>query len=785
MIKKRTCLFLAIFCLSTSAVIAQTENRQEVTIGVVLDGRNPSTQNFLDALTSNLTTLLGVRYDLVPFGEKVLDSSWSAEAARANYRRLAEDPEVDIILGLGVLTGAAIAGDGNYPKPVIALGILEPNKQGLPAPIEDRSGVPNLSYVLLNRSIGRDLDAFHSVFPYEKVGLVFFDEVVKQLSSRPLLFDDVMERNSVSFELVTMSANIGEVLDSVPDDVDALYLGYLGPFEGEVETRLIDEINRRGIPSFASSAEDVERGVLASIAPLADTRKILRRISLNVEAILGGEDPADLPVTLTFEERLRINMRTADLIGYVPKFSVLSQAELVNEFAQKGSQTWTLVKVMKGAMRSNLDLDIERANVAVAKDDLSLAKSDYLPSLDVDITGKQIDRDRGEGSFGARNLSGGASFRQLVFSEEVFGNIDTQRYLLLASESGLQGLRLDVALEAAVAYLEVLRAQASWRIQKNDVDLTRKNLGIAKQREAVGYSGRSDVLRWESRFVTSTTDLLELRNEVDRAKMKLNVILNRPVAEPFAAQEVDLAGDGYLDRTGGLGQHIDTPSSLATLTNFLVEEAVRLSPEARQVAANIDALERTSRSLRRRPWIPSIGFGADYGHVFSRGGTGSDVQGSNPVDDQWALSLSASIPLFAGGSQRIAARQTGVEVTALKLQAEKVYQALEFNVRSAMLDVVVSNVNLEASARSAELSRESLGLVQDEYARGRAPMADLIDAQNASLSDNLSVQISEYRFLSSALQLERAVGEYGMLRTPAEQQRFSERFDTYLNESNR
>jgi hypothetical protein len=55
MIKKKTCLFLAIFCLSTSAVIAQAENRQEVTIGVVLDGRNPSTQNFLDALTSNLT----------------------------------------------------------------------------------------------------------------------------------------------------------------------------------------------------------------------------------------------------------------------------------------------------------------------------------------------------------------------------------------------------------------------------------------------------------------------------------------------------------------------------------------------------------------------------------------------------------------------------------------------------------------------------------------------------------------------------------------------------------
>ena len=785
---KRILVVLATVLLSSHGVSAQSESKQDVTVGVVYDGIAEGTDEFFDGLRNDLTTLLGSKYSIQIPADKALDAGWSAETASAHYHRLAQDTDVEIVIGLGVLAGAAIASSGDYPKPVIALGILDPERHGLPPIAENKSGVHNLTYVLINRSVDRDLDAFFQVFPYEKVGVVFYDELVKFLSVDPNLFRNIMEKNQTSFELVPMTANIEEVLTSVSDDVDALYLGYVGPFEGEAEGQLIDEINARGIPSFAWSAAEVERGVLASVAPEGDLSKILRRISLNVEAILNGEDPADLPVNLTFEENLRINMQTANTIGFTPTFAVLAKAELVNEFSMEGGRTRRLVEVMREAMRTNLDLEIEKRVVESTEKDVSLAKTDYLPSLNLDASGVQIDKDRAEDSFGQqpeRIVTGGATLEQLIFSEQVIGNISTQKHFLRASRYGYDGLRLDVVLEAATTYLNVLRAKVGRRIQKDNVDLTRRNLGIAKQREAVGYSGRSDVYRWESRFFTASTDLLAAKNNVELAKMQLNVLLNRPVDETFVAEETGLDESGYVDLIDGVQAYIDTPRSLAIYTDFLVEEAARLSPEAQQVTANIAALSRSYTSVRRKPWIPTLGLGVEYQHVFARDGVGADVSGVDPNDNLWSVSVAATLPLFIGGSIRVTAQQTNIEIMGLEEQKKQLIQALEFNVRSAMLDLIVARVNLENSQSSAELSRKSLDLVQEEYSKGRVSIVDLVDAQNEALRDRLNALNSEYEFLISVFNTDRAVGRFSVLGTPEERQDFLNRFEIYLSERNR
>ncbi len=140
-----------------------------------------------------------------------------------------------------------------------------------------------------------------------------------------------------------------------------------------------------------------------------------------------------------------------------------------------------------------------------------------------------------------------SALEQLIFSEQVIGNISTQKHLLRASQYGYDGLRLDVVLEAATAYLNILGAKARRKIQQDKLDLTRRNLGIAKQRAAVGYSGQSDVYRWESRFYTANTELLAAKNDVELAKMQLNVVLNRPVDEVFVAEEAGFEESGYAE----------------------------------------------------------------------------------------------------------------------------------------------------------------------------------------------------------------------------------------------
>lgn len=784
----RVLIVFAIAFLAATGAAAQTESGRNVVIGVVIEGQNAGADEFMRELREDLTSLLGSKYELQIYADKALDADWSAETATRHYTRLVQDADVDIIVVLGVLAVDAIARNQDYAKPVVMLGVTDPERLGLPPVTDNTSGVRNLNYVMINRSVDRDLDAFHEVFQYNRVGIVLYDELVRFMSADPDIFRDVMDKNQTSFELVPMGAAIENVLSSVSEEVDALYLGYLGPFEGETKGQLIDAINARGLPSFAWSAAEVERGVLASIAPDADRAKIVRRISLNVEAILNGEDPADLPVNLSFEENLQINMQTANKIGFAPTFAVLAKAELVDEFAMEGARTLRLVDVMREAMQTNLGLKIEEQIVESAKKDVSLATSDYLPSLSLDASGVQVDKDRAENSGGqqpGRLVSGGAALEQTIFSEQMLGNISTQKHLLRASQYDYDGLRLDVVLEAGTAYLNILGAQARRKILQDQLDLTRRNLGIAKQRAAVGYSGQSDVYRWESRFYTANTELLAAKNDVELAKMQLNVVLNRPVEEAFVAEEAGFEESGYTELRDGVQGYIDSPRSLRMYAGFLVEEAMRNSPEVQALDASIEALSRSYTSLKRKPWIPTLGLRAEYQHVFGRYGAGSRVLGIETNDNLWSVSVAAQLPLFLGGSTRVSARKARIEITVLEEQRKQLVQAIEFNVRSAMLEVLVARVNRENAQRSAELSRESLELVQDEYAKGLSSIVDLVDAQNEALSDNLNALSSEYEFLINVFNTDRAVGRFELLRTPEERQEFLSRFEAYLGEHNR
>ena len=57
-----------------------------------------------------------------------------------------------------------------------------------------------------------------------------------------------------------------------------------------------------------------------------------------------------------------------------------------------------------------------------------------------------------------------------------------------SSEAADHLLRLDVALEAAFSFLDVLRAHTLEDVESKNVELTEQNLELARRREAVGFS---------------------------------------------------------------------------------------------------------------------------------------------------------------------------------------------------------------------------------------------------------------------------------------------------------
>ena len=76
---------------------------------------------------------------------------------------------------------------------------------------------------------------------------------------------------------------------------------------------------------------------------------------------------------------------------------------------------------------------------------------------------------------------------------------------------------------------------------------------------------------------------------------------------------------------------------------------------------------------------------------------------------------------------------------------------------------------------AAEAANRNYELVSDAYSRGAADITTLIDAQSAAEQSSESAANAVHDFLLDLFRVERAMGDFGTLRSPEDRQAFLER----------
>lgn len=774
---------LACGLLTTVFPVAVCATRT-TTIGMISDGNARLFNHFRTEIDKEINLLLGSNDTIKIPDHLVLNANWSLETARTHYQTLVTHPDVDIIVGLGFMTGSVIAESHPFPKPVISLGLVDPHLFGLPEPTNNQSHIENLTYVNFNQSAQRDLMSFYEVYPYEKLGIIFYAELLK-LPSFNALASQLMEDIPATLVPLPLALSDDDMFAILDADIDAVYISHLGPLEDSHKEQLIEAINQRKIPSFTDQIIDVERGVLAGISPEEDLVKLIRRVALNIEAILAGVNPAKLPVNLSFQERMTLNMATARRIGFSPRFDIMGKSDLLNQYDLATHRHLNLVEVMKNVQDASLDLRLETKDLQAARQDINQAMTAYLPSITLNGSGLLVEKETAESSMGQqaeRTISGAVSGSQVVFSEQILANISTQRHAFTSAEAHYQETRRAVILNAAEAYFQVLLAQTAQTISKDNLDLIRQNLEIAKTREATGLISKGDVYRWESELASAVTQLITSQNQVKMTKRNLNRLLDRPINEPFVVDDVSLGSSLYTIYVDKLLKNlIDDPVSLSALVDFFIADGIRQSPEIQQLDAAIASLERQRQSLRLKRFVPTLAAQGEYSQTLDRSGAGADLPGVVYDDETWNVALSASIPIFSGGETTVELNNNRLNLERMKIQRIQLIKSIEFRVRNAVDDVMVQGVNLEASKRSADFARRSLELTQANYENGTVSIVELISAQNSALTAQSAALNSEYEYVTSVLNVEAEVGDFLLLGTPSERQAYADRLREFTD----
>lgn len=774
MLNRRWVCLIAIFLFSSlvfSLPSFAKSGLPKVRIGIVTDG--PYQDYGWGKIVKNKLFLKEIldltrgEYDVIFPRKKIVHGNWSVKGIKKAVDYLLADPNIDLVLALGVLSSHDISRRPFLPKPAVAPFVIDIAMQGLPFH-RGTSGVRNLSYLSLPHSFERAVKAYKEILPFTKMALFIDQAVIEALPQLAMKIRRAAKANNLDITPVPVGRYIQPALASLPDGIEAAFVTPLLRLPLSEFKALAQGLVERKLPSFSLfGREEVEYGLLASIAPETNTLRMARRVALNIHRILLGEDAGTFLVSLPEAERLTINMATARAVDAWPTFRVLTEADLINEDIKSVKRRLSLYAVVREAVSVNLDLAAADRRVAAGMADVRNARSALLPQIGMGSRATMIDKDRAGASFGAnpeRAMRASGDFSQLLYSDKAWSNFTVEGKTQISREAERSELQLDILQESAVSYLNVLRAKTSLRVQKDNLKLTRSNLELARVRESVGAAARDEVYRWESEIANGRRSVLNAQAQLKQANVALNRLLHRPLEEPFLTEEASLHDPLLFGDLNRLFTFIDNPRHFGLFRNFQVQEGLNISPEIKRLNALIQGQERTVLNAQRAYWAPDVSLEADVDQRFARDGAGQGGPppglGAGQDSTQWSVGVGLTFPLFSGGGKEATESKAFENLRRLQLEREATIGRVEERIRSAMFQASASFPGIRLSQEAADASGKSLNLVVDQYSRGAVDIIKLLNSQNAALNANESAANAVYDFLIDLMNIERAVGRF-------------------------
>jgi len=462
---------------------------------------------------------------------------------------------------------------------------------------------------------------------------------------------------------------------------------------------------------------------------------------------------------------------------------LLTRAELLHDEPETTGSPLTLEDAVHDAVALNLSLRIEQANVAAGKEDIRQARSALLPQVGLSGRSVRIEEDDATAVPGRaeRTNSGSLTLDQTLYSEPAWANLEVQKQLQVGREYERERVRLDIVLETAQTYLNVLRAKTNERVQKDNLRLSRSNLELAKTRRRIGTAGPSEVYRWESEIANAKRAVVEAQAQTRVVEIALNKLLHRPLEDVVATVEFGLDEPVLITSQQRLFELIANPASFRLLRDFIVQDAFTAVPELRQLDASIHAQERTLESTRNAYWQPTVSLRADRTETFSRDGAlGPPLPG---VDDtESTIALQVSLPLFSGGARSARKVKAYEALTGLRVQRQATAESIEQRVRASLYITRGAYTAIRLSRDAADAAENNFVVVRDAYSRGTVSILDLLDAQNAALVADQRAATAVYDFVSALMQVERAAARFDFFQSPKDQSAWFKRLDHYLAE---
>lgn len=570
----------------------------------------------------------------------------------------------------------------------------------------------------------------------------------------------------INYVVLPATDDIDKTIASIPSDCDAVVLTPLFNISVEKRKDLISKLNSKNLPTYSTlGKEDVQYGVLLGSGAYDLDRKIAEATSFNIKGVLNGEVKKSEKIQFYEDEIYYINKDTADTIGYQPHLRVLNNAEIISS---KPSKIYDLTAVFSALEKQNLDIERKRLLVKAARRSATSAALKYLPTFGITLGYQQYNEsyaDSARLSIPEKTGILQLGIEQVIYSPALVTNILIKKKSLDFSKSEQFLTEQNMGIDVALAYIDALMLEKMIQIQKEYVKESREVLAMARVREKQGYCGKEETLRWASQLNVNEQKLLDMTAEYKNIKIAINKLLFEDQKENFELAELTAMDPAFYVREIPIIDYVSTPKTLEQFTQMLIEEAYRVAPELEKLKAAIKMKEYERNMYYQKFILPDAKLSYTYTSLMDRQFTRpmavttplGMIPIGNPNATNGQLGIFAQWKPFEGGTKIAEIMRIQAEKDELLRYQDEAKTEIEKQIRDIINRAIASYFSIEKNYKAMYASQENYYEVKQMYLRGKAPIAQVIDAQHIYLDSKLAAINSQYKFFQQLVWVQRAI----------------------------
>ena len=400
----------------------------------------------------------------------------------------------------------------------------------------------------------------------------------------------------------------------------------------------------------------------------------------------------------------------------------------------------TLFEALTQTYKNNPELNAERENINVSKEDLKISKSEYLPSVVISGSKSQESTDKLTNRSGTDvSINDVDPLVQSITIEQTlidFGRkADFQKNKIginLASAKLLKKEQ-EILLKAIEAYTDLILANEKFRINQKNLNLLERQVETDQARLERGQITLVDLAQSEASLAGAQAKFIQSKNEITTNKLNYENIIG-PISNLDSLDK-----NFYVNFV--IPENLSSAIKISKKNN---PDLIIAKLEHRQSEKNID--------IARSDLSPS----AKLSYENSRSEDFSTL-----YDEREKNTLKATVtwPIYTGGKNIASLKKNKNLYNRKKLLLENTLKTNDTNVASAWSTLQSSKSLLnfvESQVKAAEIANEGI-TIEYESGLGRSTL-DVIQSNSILLDSRITLANSERNYLVSQFKLLKAVG---------------------------